>query len=316
MKLRVYRSGGVSRVGGIDEVGGVSRVGGIGVASGVSRVDGIDEAGGIDGAGEIGEEGGGTGPVEDGHHYDVFSIQPTPGMTVLGALFHIQESQDDSLSFRYSCRGAVCGSCAMLINKVPRLACRTQLTPLVDRTVDVSVESLKPYPAIQDTPAEWDPESEILVEPLPHLPVNKDLVVDMKKFFGYYRAVDPVFRPVDEGPERERLMSPEHVKELERYTNCILCGSCFGACPVDGKDPGYLDAAALAKLYRFHIDPREREQAIDSDRLALADRPDGWWACEFHSNCAVVCPKGVPPNRAIGKARRELKKRGNDDDTN
>jgi succinate dehydrogenase / fumarate reductase iron-sulfur subunit len=254
--------------------------------------------------------------------HSVYDIDPEPGMTVLGALFHIQENIDDSLSFRYSCRGAVCGSCAMLINRVPRLACRTQLRSLLDGTAEISVKSLKPYPAITQTPEAWKPESEILVEPLPHLPVVKDLVVDMAKFFDSYRAIEPVLRPGGResersNAERERMMQPGDVKELENFTNCILCGSCYGACPVDGKNPDYMGPAALAKLYRFHIDPREREEEGQEkkvegrgtrNRLSLADSPNGWWACEFHSNCAVVCPKGVPPNRAIGKARQELKK--------
>ena len=98
-------------------------------------------------------------------------------------------------------------------------------------------------------------------------------------------------------------MKPEEVKELGQYTTCILCAACFGACPVNGKNPRYLGPAALAKLYRFRIDPREQ---AGPERLASADRPDGWWACEFHTNCRKVCPKDVPPNIAIGRARQEL----------
>jgi succinate dehydrogenase/fumarate reductase iron-sulfur protein len=235
--------------------------------------------------------------------YDVFELEPGPGMTVLGALFHIQDRFDDSLAFRYSCRGAVCGSCAMLINKVPRLACRTQLSSLLKGTDTIN---LKPYPAIE-VKETWNPKEEVLVEPLPHLPVMKDLIVDMDKFFKFYRAVQPVFKPADEPPEKERLMDPSAVRELERFTNCVLCAACFGACPVDGKNPEYFGPAALAKLYRFHIDPRELQ---DDSRLLLADNPSGWWGCEFHGNCMRVCPKGVPPNLAISRAQQQLKKKG------
>jgi len=98
-------------------------------------------------------------------------------------------------------------------------------------------------------------------------------------------------------------MDPTAVKELEVYTNCILCAACFSACPVSVENPRYPGPAALAKIYRFHIDPRESR---DGSRLLSADSPDGWWACRFYSNCAKVCPKSVTPNVAIGKARKEL----------
>ncbi len=231
--------------------------------------------------------------------YDTFDIAPEAGMTVLDALFVIQNSHDDSLAFRYACRGAICGSCAMLINKVPRLACRTQVALLLDGSDAVK---LKPYPAIEAGET-WNPAEEILVEPLPHHEVLKDLVVDMEKFFCLYRAVEPALKPAGEVPELEFRMEAGAVRDLEKYTNCILCGSCVGACPVNSKTGEYLGPAVLAKLYRFHIDPRE---ADDDSRLLIANSPEGWWGCEFHTNCMRVCPKKVQPNVGIGSARRRL----------
>lgn len=231
--------------------------------------------------------------------YDVFEVEPRPGMSVLSALFYVQDELDDSLCLRYSCRGAVCGNCAMLINRVPRLACRTQAEALLAGKDGVE---LKPYAALE-TAAEWDRGSEILVEPLPHLPVIRDLIVDMSMFFEFYRAVEPVLKPAEEPGGREYLMEPADVRRIEPYTNCILCAACFAACPVNAKNTGYMGPAALAKLYRFHIDSRER--AGDS-RLMLANKKEGWWGCEFHTNCRKVCPKHVPPNLGIGAARREL----------
>ena len=232
--------------------------------------------------------------------YNTFKFEPRSGMTVLEALFQIQKQFDDSLAFHYSCRGAVCGTCAMLINKVPRLACRTQVVPLLKGELKTN---LVPYPAIEEIKVPWNPEEEILVEPLPHLPAIKDLIVDMSTFFKYYKFVEPVFKPAEPTPEKERLMEPNAIPELELYTNCILCAACFGACPVDGKNSEYLGPAALAKLYRFHIDPRE---ANGTERLEQANIPNGWWACEFYGNCTRVCPKGVPPTIGIAKARKEL----------
>jgi succinate dehydrogenase/fumarate reductase iron-sulfur protein len=236
-------------------------------------------------------------------HYDTFEIELSPGMTVLSALFKIQEELDDSLAFRYACRGAVCGNCAMLINKVPGLACRTRIEPLLKGEGKVK---LRLFPGMEETDS-WDSKNEILVEPLPSLPKVKDLIVDMDKFFEFYREVRPTFKPTPEPPEREHLMTPETAKELEKYTNCILCAACVSSCPVSGKSEDFLGPAALAKLYRFHIDPRESDEA---SRLMLANSKRGWWGCEFHSNCKAVCPKGVSPIEGIGKARKEIKELG------
>src|SRR5512137_3157684 len=123
--------------------------------------------------------------------YDTFAIEPVPGMTVLTALFEAQSRYDDSLAFRYSCRGAVCGTCAMLINKVPGLACRTQVRDLLEGKGRMT---LAPYPALEVT-VPWDPAREVLVEPLPHLPVIRDLIVDMSLFFEYYQFIGPVLSP-------------------------------------------------------------------------------------------------------------------------
>jgi succinate dehydrogenase iron-sulfur subunit len=235
----------------------------------------------------------------DSPRYDTFKLEPSPGLTVLGALFQFQEISDDSLAFRYSCRGAVCGTCAMLINKVPRLACRTQVESLLKGELKVPIF---PYPAVRET-VPWDPEKEVLVEPLPHLPVIKDLIVDMDTFFHYYQFIEPVLKPADDNPLKERIMYPDEVKALEEYTNCILCAACHGGCPVEGQNPEYLGPAALAKLYRFHIDPREVE---GKNRLKRADIPNGWWACESYGNCRRVCPKDVPPITAIENAVEEL----------
>ncbi|MFO7638588.1 MAG: succinate dehydrogenase/fumarate reductase iron-sulfur subunit [bacterium] len=234
---------------------------------------------------------------------DSFVFEARPGMTVLDALLHIQDRLDPTLSFRQSCRGAVCGSCAMLINRVPRLACRTQVAALFGAP---TASRLKPWRALEARPG-WQVRTEVLIEPLPNLPVLKDLVVDMTRFFEHWRMVEPVLKPAGEPPEREFPLSPARVGELELYTNCILCASCYAACPVNDQQADYLGPAALAQLWRFYLDPREGE---NDPRLLLAHRPEGWWGCQFHTNCRQVCPRGVPPNIAIGQARTRLQKLG------
>ncbi len=142
------------------------------------------------------------------------------------------------------------------------------------------------------------------MEPIPKLPVIRDLVVDWEPFFENYRKLEPVLKEDNNPPEKEYLIEKDEVRELEKYTNCILCALCWSSCPVVGDVDGYPGPAALAKLYRFYLDPREPDNV---ERLLFADEDFGWWACDFYTNCEKVCPKGVPPNIAIGKARRHLK---------
>ncbi|MFX1597590.1 MAG: succinate dehydrogenase/fumarate reductase iron-sulfur subunit [Promethearchaeota archaeon] len=229
--------------------------------------------------------------------YDVYEIKNRAGMTVLEGLFHIQDHLDDSLSFRYSCRGAVCGSCAMLINKVPRLACRTQLTEIYRNTRS----RLKPFPPLTDLASNWKPDEEILVEPLPNFPVIKDLIYDWRPFFEKYKKVLPWLITQKESPEKEYLMKAKDAQKIERFVNCILCAACYGSCPVNHKTKEYLGPAALALAYRFYLDPRDsrKEKII----VNLNNKP-GIQGCEFVYNCVQVCPKDVAPGFAITLMRQ------------
>jgi succinate dehydrogenase / fumarate reductase iron-sulfur subunit len=208
-----------------------------------------------------------------------FVVETHSGMTVLEALHRIQEEQDGSLAFRYACRGAVCGSCAVTINGDVALACRTQVQRLGTEVVTVS--------------------------PLPNLPVIRDLVVDLEPFLDKDLAVQPWLQPGGPDPDSERLVPPEQWGEAEPYTNCILCASCYGICPVPGRDPDYLGPAALAKHYRFLADPRD---AADDARLKLVSGEHGVSACDTVWRCVRVCPKGVPPTKGIIATRERLEK--------
>ena len=209
-----------------------------------------------------------------------YALDVPPGLSVLEALIRIQAEQDGTLAFRYACRGAVCGSCAMVINGTVRLACHTQVHALGTEVVTV--------------------------EPLPHLPLLQDLVVDMEPFLSRVRLVQPWLQPAGPDPEKERIVTPEQWDEAAPYTNCILCASCHGVCPAEEKDEHYLGPAALAKLYRFLVDPRDEAAAA---RLDLVDGPAGVWGCEMVWNCVKICPKGVPPTKGIGRTRAAIKRR-------
>ena len=212
-------------------------------------------------------------------YFQEYSLNVPEGTTVLEALLRIQADQDGTLAFRYACRGAVCGSCAMVINGRIDLACRTQVNDLEKET--------------------------ITVEPLPNLPVIKDLVLDMDFFLNKNQAVQPWLQPGQSEPVRENLVDPKQWAEAEPYTNCILCASCYGVCPVAERDPEYLGPAALAKHYRFLVDIRDK---ADEFRLNLVDNEHGIWACDMVWNCVEICPKGVPPTQGIGKTRARIRR--------
>ncbi|HEX7627938.1 MAG TPA: succinate dehydrogenase/fumarate reductase iron-sulfur subunit [Candidatus Methanoperedens sp.] len=231
--------------------------------------------------------------------YDIFEIKPKPHMSVLEALFQIQDEIDSTLAFRYSCRGAVCGSCAMLINKKQRLACRTQVSEIVEEKVLI----ISPYGPLAKP--EFKTGDEILIEPLPNLPLIKDLIVDMKLFFKHYESVEPWF-DIDNTNNinmKETLISQEDTQKVDKYASCILCGLCYGSCPVSARDQDYLGPAALAKAWRFYADPRfpDREKM-----LKRVDFTNGVWACDHVYRCVEVCPKQVPPTNAITGLTRKI----------
>lgn len=237
-------------------------------------------------------------PARDAEpRYQTYSLDVPEGMTVLEALLRIQAEQDGSLAFRYACRGAVCGSCAMMISGREALACRTQVHGLPEKR-----RTAYRGPGREEVEVEATEET-IVVEPLRNLEVIKDLVVDMGPFFDKFEDVEPWLQPQERQPEQEYLVEPEEWAEAEPYTNCILCACCHSVCPVEEEDPLYLGPAALAQHYRFLADVRD---GADERRLALVDGDHGVKGCDFVWNCVRICPKGVPPTEGIAKTRARI----------
>jgi succinate dehydrogenase / fumarate reductase iron-sulfur subunit len=231
-------------------------------------------------------------------HYDRFEVPVSKGMSVLEALFYIQDHFDSTLAFRYACRGAICGSCGMTIDKVPLLACRTQVLAIKTAKKPVNLPEFD-----FDGDINWDQEGEILVEPLPNMVVLKDLVVDMDPFWKFYKEVEPFFKRDWKDKAPESVQSSTQMKKIERLVYCILCGLCW-ACPVSKKNPNYLGPAQLAKAERFISDSRLSKEKQEN-KISRIRQKDAVPACEKYFVCNRVCPKGVLPGTAIKNLRDE-----------
>ncbi len=201
------------------------------------------------------------------------------GMMLLDALLVLKE-QDESLSFRRSCREGVCGSDGMNINGVNGLACITPLSSL---------------------------KQPVHLRPLPGLPVVRDLVVDLSQFYQQYRTVKPYLINEDPCPEVERLQSPQQREQLDGLYECILCACCSTSCPSFWWNPDkFLGPAALLQAWRFLAD--SRDQATE-ERLNSLEGPFRLFRCHTIMNCVEVCPKGLNPTRAIGRIKELMVKR-------
>lgn len=220
-----------------------------------------------------------SGP-DNGGRQNVFEVQLEERMTVLDALFKIQRRKDSSLAFRCSCRVGMCGTCAMSIDRMPRLACQTRVVALKS--------------------------NQITVAPLPHLPVIKDLVVSMDPFFAQWKKIFPAFHPAD--PDTAELArvpwDSEYARLSEGKHDCLCCGACFAACGIKGLHTGYLGPAAINQAYLRLIDPRN---GLVGDRLkVLNDERAGIWRCHTQFNCVAACPKGISLTDSIVRLKRAM----------
>ena len=212
-------------------------------------------------------------------HFQTYKIRVIPGLTILMVLLRIRDEIDGTLAFRSSCRSAVCGSCAMVINGKIDLACRTQAASFGSNT--------------------------IILEPLPNMQIIKDLVVDMTPFWDMYEKVKPYMIRKGDYPDKEIAQTEEDRKNIDQYVNCILCACCYGACPVLARNPDYMGPAAFAKLERFMLDSRDERP---DNFLQNVDSEDGVWGCDTVLRCIEACPKDVRPTDSIVGLRKQLVK--------
>jgi len=206
-----------------------------------------------------------------------YTIDVEPIFRVLDCLDKIKWEIDGSLAYRRSCSHGICGSDAMMINGKNLLACQILVRDLRKRFVKI--------------------------DPIPSMPIIKDLVVDMDDFFAKYEIVKPYLITKTPPPEKERLQSQKDRALIDEAVNCILCGACSSSCPSSWSNDNYLGPAALLKAYRFIFDSRDE---APEERLDIIDHSDGVWRCHTIFNCVEVCPKEINLTWHISQLKKRL----------
>ena len=215
-------------------------------------------------------------------YMDEFPISTDKDTTILDALHQIKADSDGSLTFRRSCRHAICGSCAMNVNGKNILVCKTPLQEVLNN------------------------KSQVTIKPLPYLPIIKDLVVDRSSFWEQYLRVKPWLIPPQDIPETEFRVSIDEVEALKNAETCIMCGACYSACQVIGLNKQYIGPHALLKAFLRILDPRDGEPG---ERLADLAGSDGVYRCHTIFICIDACPKNLNPTQAIETLRKLAGKR-------
>jgi fumarate reductase iron-sulfur subunit len=212
-------------------------------------------------------------PAEGAKPYlQTFEVPFTDDMSVLQGLQHIKDHLDGSLTFRWSCRMAICGSCGMMIDGKPQLACRTFLRDF--------------YPG------------PLRIEALAHFPIERDLVVDADDFLTKLASIKPYIVPREPRAlaEGEYLQTPAELERYEQFSHCINCMLCYAACPQYGLDPKFLGPGVIALLHRYNSDSRDGAR---DERMQLLHAEEGVWSCTAVGYCSEVCPKQVDPANAV-----------------
>ena len=207
--------------------------------------------------------------------FEVPADKIQPDWMVLDAINFIKDELDSSLSYRWSCRMAVCGSCGMMVNGEPKLTCKTPLREYGDT---------------------------VQVEPLANFPIVRDLVIEFEGFLEKFQSVKPWMivakeRAAEEGTYRQ---SPAELAEFKQFSMCINCLLCYSACPVVANEPEFIGPAAIALGHRYNVDSRDEGA---SERNEIFRGEGSVFSCSFANECSEVCPKNVDPAAAVNQAK-------------
>ncbi len=214
--------------------------------------------------------------VDTKPHWKEYAVDVQPTDRLLDALHQVKWHQDGTLAFRRSCAHGVCGSDAMTINNVNRLACKVLMADLGSR---------------------------FTVEPLRGFPVIKDLIVDMEPFFEKYRSIKPYLINYNPPPPVERYQDAEDRARIDDTTKCILCGACTSSCPSFWGNREYVGPASIVQAHRFIFDSRDQGA---NERLEILNDRNGVWRCRTIFNCVGACPRQIDVTRAIGEVKKLL----------
>ncbi|QUM81590.1 succinate dehydrogenase/fumarate reductase iron-sulfur subunit [Moritella sp. 5] len=224
--------------------------------------------------------------MDDKPFTQTFELPYQADMSILEALQYIKDHMDSTISFRWSCRMAICGSCGLMVDGVPKLGCKAFLRDY--------------YP------------NNVKLEPLANFPIERDLVVVMDDFIQKLEEIKPYIIPEKTGSQEKKCLSdgaykqtPEQMEKYKKFSMCINCGLCYAACPQYALDTNFTGPAALALLARYNRDSRD---AGSAERMRIVNQEEGVWGCTFVGYCSVVCPKGVDPAAAIQLLKVESSK--------
>jgi len=214
--------------------------------------------------------------TDDKPHWAEYPLVLEPTDRLLDALNQVKWYHDGTLAYRRSCAHGICGSDAMTVNHVNRLACKLLMRDLGKK---------------------------VTVEPLRGFAVVKDLVVDMEPFFAKYRSIKPYLINYDPPPPVERYQSPEERARYDDTTKCILCAACTSSCPSYWANPAFVGPAAIVQAHRFIFDSRDEGA---NERLEVLNDRDGVWRCRTIFNCTGACPRDIKITQAIGEVKKLL----------
>jgi fumarate reductase iron-sulfur subunit len=214
----------------------------------------------------------------DGGRFATFDVPQQPSQTVLDVVTWIQRNADASLAYRFACRVGMCGSCAMMVNGVPRWTCRTHVNKVLER-------------------------NRLRIEPLRNLPLIKDLACDMSGFFERWNRAQGRFQGAATRTDAVAAIAPGSParRAADAAIECINCAICYAACDVVAWQSDYLGPAALNRAWSLQNDIRDRRHA---ERLVAVAGPGGCQQCHSQQGCAAHCPNELNPTASIAGLKR------------